>query len=516
MSSGWKIPSSWEWIEMGDVADIVGGGTPSTTESSNFDGDIPWITPADLSGYRGKYIRSGARNISQRGYEGSGARMLPAGTVLFSSRAPIGYVAIAEAEVATNQGFKSFIPRAGLDPEFLFYWLTSAKRLAEELASGTTFLELSGAKAALLPMPLPPSSEQGRIVAKLEELLSDLDAGATELKAAQKKLKRYRQSLLKAAVEGSLTANWRAAQRGQGAPAETGAQLLECILAERRTRWEARQLARFKEQGRAPPKDWQKKYPEPVRPGTAGLPELPEGWVWARIGECFQVAVGATPSRQESRYWSGEIPWISSGEVRFNRIRSTKETITEAGLANSSTQINPSGSVLLGMIGEGKTRGQVAILDISAANNQNCAAIWVSETPIPSEFLYFWLRSQYEQTRRMSSGNNQPAMNKSIVEAIAFPLPPLDEIYEVVRMVEQAEGAVARQESAVALSLAQSAAQRQNILRAAFAGQLVPQDPNDEPASALLERIRTERAAQAPARKPPARKKQAANRQATA
>ena len=122
-------------------------------------------------------------------------------------------------------------------------------------------------------------AQQTRIVAKLEELLSDLDAGVAELKAAQKKLAQYRQSLLKAAVEGSLTAEWRS----QNPTTETGAQLLQRILAERRARWEAKQLAKFKEQGKTPPKDWQKKYPEPVQPDTTGLPVLPEEWVWASL-----------------------------------------------------------------------------------------------------------------------------------------------------------------------------------------------------------------------------------------
>ena len=353
---------------------------------------------------------------------------------------------------------------------------------------------------------LPPRAEQTRIVAKLEELLSDLDAGVAELKAAQKKLAQYRQSLLKAAVEGALTAAWRT----QHQPTETGAQLLQRILQERRARWEARQLAKFAEQGKTPPKDWQKKYPEPVQPDTSGLPELPQGWVWSSIGQCFQVAVGATPSRKEPAYWNGAIPWVSSGEVRFCHITATKEQITEDGLLNSSTQINPVGSVLLGMIGEGKTRGQVAILDVEAANNQNCAAIWVSETEIPPEYVYCWLWSQYEQTRRGSSGNNQPALNKSIVERICLPLAPVDELKETMRVVDGELERILEQVAAIDHALQQSSAQRQNILRAAFSGQLVPQDPHDKPASALLERIRAERAARDAVKKPRGRKAQEA------
>ncbi|HQQ69832.1 MAG TPA: restriction endonuclease subunit S, partial [Alicycliphilus sp.] len=375
-------------------------------------------------------------------------------------------------------------PGPAVRPKYLLYALQDPRTKAEmmEGVAGVAITRLTLKKLGAAEIPVAPLATQDRIVEKLEELLSGLDAGVAELKAAQRKLARYRQSLLKAAVQGELTAAWRA----RHPPQETGAQLLARILAERRTRWEARQLAKFAQQGKAPPKDWRQKYPEPVRPDTTGLPALPQGWVWSSLGECFDVAVGATPSRKEPGYWNGSIPWVSSGEVRFSRIRETKETISEAGLNNSSTQINPAGSVLLGMIGEGKTRGQVAILDVPAANNQNCAAIWVGETLVAPEYVYYWLWSRYEQTRRGSSGNNQPALNKSIVERITLPLPPLAEVSEIVRTVESVLAEIAQQEAAVEHALRQSTAQRQNLLRAAFSGQLVPQNPADEPASALL------------------------------
>ena len=143
------------------------------------------------------------------------------------------------------------------------------------------FRSVSGQEIEACKFSMPPLGEQTRIVEKLEELLSDLDAGVAELKAAQKKLVQYRQSLLKAAVEGTLTADWRKTNQ----PKETGAQLLERILKERRSRWEAKQLAKFQEQGKTPPKGWQDKYPEPVKPDTSDLPELPEGWVWASVDQ---------------------------------------------------------------------------------------------------------------------------------------------------------------------------------------------------------------------------------------
>ena len=155
----------------------------------------------------------------------------------------------------------------------------------------------------------------------------------------------------------------------------------------------------------------------------------------------------------------------------------------------------------MGMIGEGKTRGQVSILDIPACNSQNSAAIRVSEPGFPPEYVFYYLWSQYEATRQIGSGNNQPALNKSRVQEIAFPLPPLAEQRRIIAEVERRLSVVQQAEGAVEASLKRAERLRQSILKQAFSGKLVPQDPNDEPASALLERIRVEReAAQAAAK----------------
>ena len=200
----WPIPKGWRWARMGDVATIVGGGTPRTDREEYFGGDVPWITPADLSGYKEKMISRGARNITQEGLANSGARLLPAKTILFSSRAPIGYVAIADNPVATNQGFKSFILGSELLPEYVYYYLQRAKEFAVALASGTTFLEISGKNAARLPIPIPPLPEQRRIVAEIEKQFSRLEEGGGALRRVQANLKRYRAAVLKAACEGKL------------------------------------------------------------------------------------------------------------------------------------------------------------------------------------------------------------------------------------------------------------------------------------------------------------------------
>ena len=467
---------------MGDVSTIVGGGTPSTSESANFEnGQIPWITPADLSGHTDKFIMRGKRNITERGLQKSSARMLPREAVLLSSRAPIGYVAIASVPLATNQGFKSFILHKGTDSSFVYYLLLRCREEIQALGVGTTFKEVSATKAATIPLPLPPLPEQHRIVAEIEKQFTRLDASVAALKRVQTNLKRYRASVLKAACEGKLVPTEVELGRAEGRDFEPADRLLERILAERRARWESQEKRRGK-------------YKEPVAPDTTTLPELPEGWVWSRIGNIFEVYVGSTPRRARSDFWNGDIPWVSSGEVSFCRIKATRECITEAGLKNSSVTLHPKGTVLLGMIGEGKTRGQVSILDIPACNSQNSAAIRVSESELPPEYVFYYLWGQYDATRRIGSGNNQPALNKSRVQELLIPIPPLAEQHRIVAEVERRLSVIQQAESTVEANLTRAERLRQSILKQAFSGNLVLQDPDDEPASVLLERIRAERA----------------------
>ncbi|PJX22213.1 type I restriction endonuclease subunit S [Advenella sp. S44] len=206
--------NSYNWIEIkiGEVAEVVAGGTPKAGNPDNFKAPgtgIAWLTPADLSGYTKKNISFGARDLSHHGYNSSSAKILPKGSLLFSSRAPIGYVAIAQNEISTNQGFKSFVFPYGVDSDYAYYYLKSIRDLAENLGTGTTFKEISSAKAKTLPFLLPPLAEQKVIADKIDSLLLQVDTIKAWLQSIPDILKTFRQSVLTAAISGKLTEEWR-------------------------------------------------------------------------------------------------------------------------------------------------------------------------------------------------------------------------------------------------------------------------------------------------------------------
>ncbi|WP_374494743.1 restriction endonuclease subunit S [Zoogloea sp.] len=446
------------------------------------------------------------------------ALLIAAGDFLFSRANTIDLVgACVIAENVSRQIMLSDkILRFRFTDESHKYWVLNllrskaGRKQIEALSSGNqdSMRNIGQERIQQIEIPLPPRAEQTRIVAKLEELLSDLDAGVAELKAAQKKLAQYRQSLLKAAVEGALTAEWRQHNH----PTETGTQLLERILTERRARWEARQLAKFEEQGKTPPKDWQKKYPEPVQPDTAELPELPEGWVWASLDMLGEIASGvAKGSKRDSNVPVREVPYLRVANVQrgyldlseVKSILATERDIEDLTLKDGDVLFNEGGD--RDKLGRGWVwRDQVAecIHQNHVFRMRPYCPEMLSEliSHHGNTFGKLWFQNVGKQTTNLAS------INMTMLRAFPLPIAPASEQLEILAQIEVRLDSLDRQERATDLAMNQSAAQRQNILRAAFSGQLVPQDPNDEPASVLLERIRDQRGAQAGAKKPRGRK----------
>jgi type I restriction enzyme S subunit len=501
-----NLPPRWVRVKLDDTGEYINGFAfkPSHREPTG----LPIIRIQNLTDETKPLNRTTIEVPSE--YE-----VLP-GDMLVSWSATLDVFVWRREKALVNQHIFKVVPDERIIKKaLLFHWL---KRAIEQLQDtehlhGSTMKHINRGPFLAHEVPLPPKEEQTRIVEKLEELLSDLDAGVAELKAARKKLGQYRQSLLKAAVEGALTAEWRK----QNVPFETGAQLLDRILLERRARWEAKQLAKFKEQGKIPPKDWQKKYPEPVQPDTSDLPVLPEGWVWASVDQLLaDIETGKSFKCEERPPRVGEV-----GVVKVSAVSWGQYNEEESKTCQDESMIRPDLFVQTGdfLFSRANTIELVGACVIAQnVTKQVMLSDKILRFILVRDGLKNWLltllRSELGRyhIELFASGNQESMRNigQERIRQIPVPLPPMSEVQYVTELLAEGIDGAKAQESVIAVSLKQSTAQRQNILRAAFAGQLVPQDPTDEPASVLLERIRAERAAHAAVNKPRGRKVRAA------
>ena len=199
-----EIPSSWITVLVDDVADVFNGATPSTGDEQNYGGDIIWITPKDLSDQKQKFIYQGERNISKTGYDSCSTHLLPINTVLMSSRAPIGLLAIAKAEICTNQGFKSFVPKEGRIATYLYYYLQLHIKQIEQLGTGTTFKEVSREDVLKFPI-LKPSNT---VLDLWEEKVSAINDRQLELQKENEHLTKQRDELLPLLMNGQVSLNY--------------------------------------------------------------------------------------------------------------------------------------------------------------------------------------------------------------------------------------------------------------------------------------------------------------------
>jgi|LSQX01.2.fsa_nt_gb type I restriction enzyme S subunit len=320
---------------------------------------------------------------------------------------------------------------------------------------------------------LPPLNEQQRIAEKIETLFAELDAGEASLQKVQTLLTQYRQSILKAAVTGKLTADWRTKNKNK---LESGHDLLKRILKARRQNWTGRG-----------------KYKEPAPPDTSNLPKLPKSWIWASVGQICQVITGTTPSKQNNnQYYGGTIPFLKPTDLNQGaNISEAREFLTDLGAQHA--RVVPRGTVLV--TGIGATTGKTGISQFSnAAFNQQIHAIPPEPNIVLSHFLYLAIIETGFQNQiwENASATTLPIINKSNFEKLLLPIPSFFEQQVISSEVESALSALSYYEKLCQHTLTRSTALRQSILKEAFAGRLVAQDPNDEPASELLERIRAE------------------------
>ena len=452
MSKHLELPTGWAFTRLGDVLPIL-YGKGLTKKQRDTSGNIPVYGSSGIVGFHTFGLTQCPTIIVGR--KGS------AGAVHFSDS---GCWTIDTAYFAV--GTKNVYLR-------YFYYLLRLLGLGM-FDRSTTVPSLSRDDYNPIEIPLAPLPEQKRIVGKLEGLFSDLDAGVAALERARANLKRYRAAVLKAAVEGKLTEQWRK----ENPPKETASKLLERILAERSKNWNGKG-----------------KYKEPVQPDTNNLPKLPEGWCWVNVEQIADVKTGATPKRGTPAYYNkGTIPWITSAVVNEPYVNKAKEYITSLALKKTNTKLFPKYSLLIALYGEGKTRGKVTELLIEAATNQAIAAMIFEGTAFECKrYAKIFFQKNYEDLRKVAVGGVQPNLSIGIIKRTALPLPPLDEQDQIVSEVDSRLSIADRIEASLENDAKRSKRLRQAILKRAFEGKLVPQDPSDEPASALLERIRISR-----------------------
>ncbi|HDM8148863.1 TPA: restriction endonuclease subunit S [Vibrio harveyi] len=432
----------------------------------------------------------------------------PGDTIYSTVRPYLQAIAMVPSSLANpiaSTGFCVLRPSECINKKYLFYFVRSDQFLQAivPLQRGVSYPAVRSKDVLSRDIPLPPTNEQNRIIDKLEELFSELDAGIEELKAAQIKLSQYRQSLLKSAVEGSLTQQWRAENSTQ--VQETGEQLLARVLKQRREHWQQQKLAEFAEKGKTPPKNWQDKYPEPVQPDTTDLPELPEGWVWATIDQlALNKRYGSSSKTNDD---SSGVPVLRMGNIQDGKLDYGNLKYLPIDHKEFPELLLQDGDLLFNRTNSAELVGKTAIYrDIGKPVSYASYLISVtfSKYVLPEIVAHYinsmlgkkWIAEVMNQTA------GQANVNGTKLGELVIPLPPFVEQVELVQKVTNEFESIDKQSEATALGLKQSEAQRKNILKSAFSGQLVPQDPNDEPASVLLEKIKQEREALAKLPKP--------------
>lgn len=370
-----KIPSHWKIEPIKRGFAVVGGSTPRSDEPTFWGGDIVWVSPADLSRLKSMYIDGSARMISLAGLNSCGTTLVPAGSVVLSTRAPIGSLAIANTMLCTNQGCKSLVPSNEASSLYFAYVLLSATKPLNLKGKGTTFLELSGDDLAGFKVPFPPKSEQLAIAAFLDRETNRIDVLIAEQEKLIALLAEKRQATISHAVTRGLNPN-------------------------------------------APMKD----------SGDPWLGEVPMHWMVERVKTVARLESGHTPSKQVAEYWEDcDIPWVSLNDSKYlathDYISDTSVKINELGLANSSARIVPAGSVVFT---RDATIGLAAITTVPSAVSQHLIA-WCPSQRITSLFLLRVLNAMKPYLDSYTFGATIKTIGMGDVKKLVTTVPPLEE-----------------------------------------------------------------------------------------
>jgi len=499
-----ELPYGWALATLGDVVDVDGVFTDGDwveRRDQDPNGDVRLIQLADVGD--GSYRDRSNRYLTHAKALELGCTFLEPNDVLIARMPdPLGRSCIFPGDPKRCvTAVDICIVRTGTrgaDHRWLIYAINSpaVRTAVASLQSGSTRKRISRRNLARIQLPVPPLAEQRRIVAKIEELLTQLDAGVAALEKGKSQLRRYRQVVLKAAVEGELTRKWREAHQGE---LEAASVLFERILEERRGRWEARQLERMRAKGKEP-KDyrWKSRYRHLSPSDIGDLPELPEGWLWARLGQVTEIHSGYGFPKKYQGNLQGEIPFYKVGDI------SRAVLAGNMHLKDAENYVSPdvceelrarplaAGTVVFAKIGEAIRLNRRAILTRDSLVDNNVMGIYSFCEQLSRLYVLYFL--QTIELGGYSRATTVPSVRKTDVQQIPIPLPPLTEQQCIVEEVEQRLSVAGEMEKAVQQSLKRAQRLRHSILKRGFEGRLVPQDLSDEPASVLLERIKAKKA----------------------
>lgn len=428
----YEIPENWCWVELGKITSVQSGGTPSTSHDEYYEGgDIPWISPADLSGYNDIYISNGNKFITKLGLEKSSAKLLPKDTVCLSSRAPIGYVAIAANALCTNQGFKSYLPSKSFNPRYLYWYLKANKDMLESMASGTTFLELSGTKAGQVVFPIAPLAEQQRIVEQIESLFSKLDEAKEKAHQALDEFEIRRASILHSAFIGELTKKWRM-DKG-------------CADSE-----------------------W----------NTIKLSDL-----------CKSIKYGTS----KKSVAEGEVAVLRMGNMQHGEIDWTNLAYSEDEEDNKKYNLIP-GDVLFNRTNSAEWVGKVSIYrgEMPAIYAGYIIKLDYDRKIMNGEYLNYILNSPEENEyckMVKTDGVNQSNINSKKIGAFEVPIPSMEEQLETVRIINELLEKEDHAKTLVETIIEQINTMKKSILAKAFRGELGTNNPEEESSVELLKRV---------------------------
>jgi type I restriction enzyme S subunit len=460
------IPTSWLWCHLSEIGSIIGGGTPPSSDLDNFapgGSGIAWLTPADLGKHSHLYISRGARDLTAKGLSSSSATVMPKGSVLFTSRAPIGYTAIAMNEISTNQGFKSVVPFIAECNLYIAVYFRAFRKWIDDKASGTTFREVSGKIVAKLPFPLPPLAEQHRIVAKVDELMAlcdRLEAKQRELETRRDRLTsashhhlnngrdaevsrkhanfflshlprltegldqitRLRQTVLSLALRGQLVA--------QDPTDEPATELLLRINKQRD------ELLHEEYPNAAEARAQLQKQQEQVLPN--GLHSLPQGWHWATLIQCSSIVVDC--HNKTAPYSRTGVILLRTTNVRNGKLNLNEpKFVDEQTYARWSARCPPeSGDIL---ITREAPMGEVCIVPegMRVCLGQRMMLIRLVPNTLDRRFLLYSLRDPNLMNRVQDKpvGATVQHLRVGGVETLLIAVPPIEEQRRMVAKLDE-------------------------------------------------------------------------------